>query len=94
MLDYEHPQEQLPASAEVVGLFRDIQHAVEADEDKNLEASIPTVSKILVPRDKYIFSTGQFTASSSSGFTSRSEHFFRGQQLLRYVMSDCFLDSS
>lgn len=52
------------------------------------EVSLPSATKILQPQDKHIISTGGYTIASDSGFTSRSEHLFYGQQLLqRCVLS-------
>ncbi|THH21185.1 hypothetical protein EUX98_g8430 [Antrodiella citrinella] len=81
VVDFDHPREELPTAADYARLLHDVEQAIEAGESKNLEASIPTVTKILEPQDKHVISTGQFTLSSS--FTSRSEHFFSGQQILR-----------
>ncbi|KAH8093310.1 hypothetical protein BXZ70DRAFT_949891 [Cristinia sonorae] len=83
VVDYDHPQEQLPPTTDVAKLFRDVEFVIKSEETKVLEASIPTVTKLLEPQDKHIIVTGPFTVSSQGGFTSRSEHFFSGQQILR-----------
>ncbi|CAL1715011.1 unnamed protein product [Somion occarium] len=62
--------------------MRRLQEIISSEQSKSLEASLPTVSKILEPQDRYVISTGSYTVTSSQGFTSRSEHLFNGQQIL------------
>lgn len=57
------------------------------DSDKLL----PTVTKILEAQDKYIISTGAFTSSSVPPFESKSEHLFRGQELIQRCIKKRFL---
>ncbi|TCD71860.1 hypothetical protein EIP91_003203 [Steccherinum ochraceum] len=84
VVDLEHSQDELPMLSHIATLFDDVELTVESEESKTLEASIPTLSKILEPKDKHIISTGHYTLSPpQNGFTSRSEHFFNGQQILR-----------
>ncbi|KAI0350698.1 hypothetical protein OH77DRAFT_1488693 [Trametes cingulata] len=56
---------------------------IEEQKSQNKEQLIPSATKILQPKDKYIIATDDHTTESSSGFTSRSEHLYNGQQLLR-----------
>ena len=49
---------------------------------RDLEKSLPTVSKILGTQNKQIISTGPLTSSTGPAFQSHSEHLFRGQELL------------
>ena len=48
---------------------------------RSLSESIPSATKILQPRDRYVMSTGQFSHSSPS-FTSNSAHLFNAKAIL------------
>ncbi|KAH7927349.1 hypothetical protein BV22DRAFT_1007247 [Leucogyrophana mollusca] len=62
-------------------LLQDIQSAVLEATKRSLEASLPSATKILQPKDNHLVSTGQFT-SSSPGFVPKSEHLYNGKELL------------
>ncbi|THH01059.1 hypothetical protein EW026_g1581 [Hermanssonia centrifuga] len=53
-----------------------------ADSKGDTEISLTPVTKILEPQDQYIISTGPYTSSLHSGFSSKSEHLFDCQAIL------------
>ncbi|KAH9941515.1 hypothetical protein B0H21DRAFT_780155 [Amylocystis lapponica] len=82
--EYDASVELLPMAQQIIDVLSDMQRII-AEEQKKAETynAMPTATKILQPEDEHIISTGDYTKSSSSGFTSKSEHLFNGQQLLQ-----------
>lgn len=74
----------LPALAEdSVRHLKNVDEVIESDARKSLEMSLPNVTKILEPQDKYVISTARgYTSMSQQGMTSKSEHLFNGQHTL------------
>ncbi|CDO75837.1 hypothetical protein BN946_scf184951.g35 [Trametes cinnabarina] len=66
---------------------------VVADEQIRLkDEQIPSATKILQPKDRYIVAVDEYTTSSTLGFDSRSEHLYNAQQLLHgdYDVTEVF----
>lgn len=61
-------------------LLEDIHAAVEV-ESEAASASLPSATKILQPKDKYMISQEHFTESSPE-FVPKAEQFYTGKQLL------------
>ncbi|KAI0334536.1 hypothetical protein GY45DRAFT_1343283 [Cubamyces sp. BRFM 1775] len=79
--------ESVPDTTELghatVGLIQDITKVVEEDLLRAKDQHIPSATKILQPKDRYIVAMDEYTTVSSTGFDSRSEHLYHGQRLLR-----------
>ncbi|KAI0923963.1 hypothetical protein AcW1_006762 [Taiwanofungus camphoratus] len=81
---YDRPIESSSLAGKAYDILGDMQSAITEQGKKTAaEVSLPSATKILQPQDKHIISTGGYTIASDSGFTSRSEHLFYGQQLLQ-----------
>ncbi|KAG9223660.1 hypothetical protein CCMSSC00406_0008543 [Pleurotus cornucopiae] len=75
------PQPQLnDLAAELRPYFHRIQDVLEDELLRSAVDLLPTATKILQPKDRYILSFNGFTVSST-GFASHSEHLFNGQRL-------------
>ncbi|KAJ8489172.1 hypothetical protein ONZ51_g3067 [Trametes cubensis] len=66
-----------------VELMQDIMKVVKEDSLRAKDQHIPSATKILQPKDRYIVAMDEYTTVSSTGFNSRSEHLYHGQRLLR-----------
>ncbi|KAF4570082.1 hypothetical protein EYR36_009888 [Pleurotus pulmonarius] len=67
-------------AAKLPPYFHRIQDVLEDELLRSAVDLLPTATKILQPKDRYILSFNGFTVSSS-GFASHSEHLFNGQRL-------------
>ncbi|KAI0077703.1 hypothetical protein K474DRAFT_1661283 [Panus rudis PR-1116 ss-1] len=77
----EDPVDTTDFEDDVEAAFDSLKNAVETESENKLDASIPSVAKLLEPKDKWIISHGPYTTSSPN-FATRSSHLFNGQQLL------------
>ncbi|KAH9888958.1 hypothetical protein C8Q73DRAFT_766729 [Cubamyces lactineus] len=66
-----------------VQLVQDVAKVVKEDSLRATDQHIPSATKILQPKDRYIVAMDEYTTVSSTGFDSRSEHLYHGQRLLR-----------
>ncbi|TFK83138.1 hypothetical protein K466DRAFT_555542 [Polyporus arcularius HHB13444] len=85
VMDVEHTLDLARLADDTVALIRSMEELV-MDQAQKKDQQLPSAAKILQPKDKYIISTNEYTSSSAAGFTSRSEHLYNGQQLLRSGM--------
>ncbi|KAI0372716.1 hypothetical protein BV20DRAFT_990959 [Pilatotrama ljubarskyi] len=83
VLDIDHMLELERLSGDTVELIESMLQIVREEMSQNEEQQIPSATKILQPKDKYIVVTDEYTTTPPAGFTSRSEHLYNGQQLLR-----------
>ncbi|KAI0708854.1 hypothetical protein C8T65DRAFT_649708 [Cerioporus squamosus] len=67
---------------DTVAFIRSIDELV-TNQAQNKDQQLPSAAKILQPKDRYIIAKDEYTSNSAAGFTSRSEHLYNGQQLLR-----------
>ncbi|KAJ3557338.1 hypothetical protein NM688_g1524 [Phlebia brevispora] len=70
---------------QAVDLFADLKRCIEEHGDmssRDADSLPPTVTSILEKRTEHIISSGLFTSSSQPPLKSKSEHLFRGQELL------------
>lgn len=63
-------------------IFAKVEAALNVDERRLDDVAVP-VTKILEPQSSHIICTGGYTFSSSSEFTSKSEHLFNGRERLQ-----------
>ncbi|KAI0644202.1 hypothetical protein C8Q79DRAFT_974698 [Trametes meyenii] len=83
VVDIEHSLDLAQLADDSVGLIEAILKVIEERKAKSRGQPIPSATKILQPKDKYIIAMDDYTTASSAGFPSRSEHLYGGQRLLR-----------
>ncbi|KAI0666785.1 hypothetical protein C8Q78DRAFT_1082689 [Trametes maxima] len=82
LVDVEHSLDLAQLADNCVQLIEAILNVIEEKKAQPKDQSIPSATKILQPKDKYIIVTDDYTTTSAS-FASRSEHLYGGQKLLR-----------
>lgn len=82
-MEPDHDPNDIPLAKACLETLQKLQDTLSEEETKNLEASLPTVHKILERQDRFVISTGEYTTTSPQGFDSHSEHLFHGQEILR-----------
>ncbi|KAK7687912.1 hypothetical protein QCA50_009131 [Cerrena zonata] len=83
IVEADHDPNDTSLAKACLETLQKLQDAISEEESKNLEASLPTVHKILERQDRFVISTEDYTTTSLQGFDSRSEHLFNGQAILR-----------
>ncbi|KAI0065547.1 hypothetical protein BV25DRAFT_1880490 [Artomyces pyxidatus] len=82
--EQSNPDGETTASYEAASALLANLSALIAEDQASRSSELPLYSatKILQPKDKYIFTTGRGLTASSPEFVSRSEHLYNGQQLI------------
>ncbi|KAH9852031.1 hypothetical protein C2E23DRAFT_868869 [Lenzites betulinus] len=82
IVDMDHTLDIGQLAGDTVALIASLCKVVE-EKTRLKDETIPSATKILQPKDRYIIASGEYTTTSTAGFTSRSEHLYDGQKLLR-----------
>ncbi|OJT02904.1 hypothetical protein TRAPUB_6574 [Trametes pubescens] len=83
VLDMDHTLDLAQLADNAVELIESLSQAAEEGDLRVKDIQIPSATKILQPKDKYVIASDEYTTTSSAGFNSRSEHLYDGQELLR-----------
>ncbi|KAL1943046.1 hypothetical protein VTO73DRAFT_4717 [Trametes versicolor] len=83
VLDMDHTLDLAQLADDAVELIESLSKVIQEGKSRAKDAQIPSATKILQPKDKYVIASDEYTTTSSAGFTSRSEHLYDGQELLR-----------
>ena len=70
------------AAEHATELFDTVQLNIHRASESEIADSLPSISKILQPSDRFAISTNQYSVSSA-GFSSRSSHLYNARQLLK-----------
>ncbi|OSD02951.1 hypothetical protein PYCCODRAFT_1477255 [Trametes coccinea BRFM310] len=83
VVDIDHTLDVEKAADAAVEAIESMTRVIEDDKQQSKEQQIPSATKILQPKDRYVLVTDDgYTTSSPPRFDSRSEHLYDAQQLL------------
>ncbi|KAI0629146.1 hypothetical protein C8Q77DRAFT_1142379 [Trametes polyzona] len=83
VMDMDHTLDLVQLADDTVALIESMRQVIEEEKAKDRDKPIPSATKILQPKDTFVIAREEYTMMSSAGFTSRSEHLYNAQKLLR-----------